>query len=183
MRKLLVLYIAALACGGSVMGDTLRRAADAPVEASSITYTQEQGTRHTTPEDRRLVLIYVHHPLVDTALHGHMACSPDAVLPLPRWVPSADTPLRDTLELLIRGALTDDERAVGFSTGFPLPGLVIESLTLVDRTLTIAFSDPQYSTTGGTCRVTLLWAQIEKTALQFTGIDHVVHDPADLFQP
>lgn len=191
MRRLLFLCIVTLSCSIPVTGHEQPLfptpyeglvGSSGPVQQRMIGASRV-GTSSPTPEDRLLVLIYVHHPLVDKALHGHVACSPEAVFPLPRWIPFTDTPIHDTLRLLLRGSLTDHEFAAGFSTGFPLPDLGIASLMLVDGTLTVTFSDPQYSTTGGACRVTLLWAQIEKTALQFPEVDHVLHDPPDLFQP
>ncbi len=42
---------------------------------------------------------------VDVALHGHGACSSDAVLPLQRWIPLTAAPVLDTLELLLHGGI------------------------------------------------------------------------------
>ena len=91
--------------------------------------------------------------------------------------------LEATLKDLLRGALTDDEKKAGFQTEYPRPGLSLVTTTLKDGTLTLTFDDPQNGTTGGSCRVGILWAQIEKTALQFDGVRKVVFQPDTLFQP
>jgi hypothetical protein len=41
----------------------------------------------------------------------------------------------------------------------------------------------QRHTTDGSCRVGILWAQIEATAEQFPGVNEVKFLPGELFQP
>jgi len=111
-------------------------------------------------------------------------CSPDAVLPVEREIPATITPIQDTIRLLIEGNLTEEERAAGFSTEFPHPEFKLLGATLKDGILTLEFADPALFTIGGSCRVLLLAAQIEKTAKQFPEVEEVRFEPEEsLFQP
>jgi len=133
-------------------------------------------------EDQVIVDLYVYNAEADIALHGHVACSPDAVLPVRRQLPATATLIRDTLELLFRGELTQAEQDEGFSTEFPLPGVRLMEARLSAGTLELDISDPEHRTTGGACRTTIMWAQIEQTALQFSEVEHV-RTSGELFQP
>jgi spore germination protein GerM len=93
------------------------------------------------------------------------------------------TPAQDVIRLLIKGDLTDEESDQGISTEFPLSGLQLEGAELENGVLTLNFSDPENATSGGACRVNILWAQIEATALQFDTVDEVRFSPETLFQP
>ena len=111
------------------------------------------------------------------------ACSPDAVLPVERELPATNTPIQDTIRLLIEGKLTEQERDAGFYTEFPLAQFELLSANLRDGVLTLKFADPASKTVGGSCRVRLLWAQIQKTAKQFPEVKEVRFEPEELFQP
>jgi len=110
-------------------------------------------------------------------------CSLDAVLPVEREIPITQTPIQDTVKLLIKGQLTEQEKASGFYTEFPLSGFELLGATLKDGVLTLQFADPANKTGGGSCRVRLLWAQIQKTAMQFPEVKEVRFEPEELFQP
>jgi len=128
------------------------------------------------------VSIYLYHAGTDIELHGHVACSAQAVLPVRRHLPPTDSAIRDTLELLFQGGPTPAEEAQGFSTEFPLPGVQLTDVRLTGTTLELDISDPEHRTTGGACRTTIMWAQIEKTALQFEDVEEV-RAPDELFEP
>jgi hypothetical protein len=115
--------------------------------------------------------------------NGTVAGSPKAVLPVEREVPVTVDPIRDTSRLLLQGNLTEEERRAGFSTEFPGRGFALEIARLQGGTLTLQFADPNYFTSGGSCRVTLLRAQVEKTAGQIAGVSAVRMVPDTLFQP
>lgn len=110
-------------------------------------------------------------------------CSPDAVLPVEREIPLTKTPIQDAIKLLIKGQLTQQEKADGFFTEFPLSGLELLGANLKDSMLTLQFADPADRTGGGSCRVRLLWAQIQKTVMQFPEVTEVRFQPDTLFQP
>jgi hypothetical protein len=67
--------------------------------------------------------------------------------------------------------------------GKALEGFALVSSELAGGTLMLTFDDPQNKTSGGSCRVSILRAQIEATAKQFPGVNEVRFVPAELFQP
>lgn len=119
----------------------------------------------------------------NTQKDSNQSCSPDAVLPVTRGIPVTQTPIQDAVRILLKGELTSEEKTGGFTTEFPLSGFELKGANLKDGVLTLEFSDPQGKTTGGSCRVRLLWAQIEKTAQQFPQVREVRFIPESLFQP
>ncbi len=93
------------------------------------------------------------------------------------------TPIQDTIKLLLSGELTEEERAQGISTEYPLEGLSLKGASSKDGVLTLEFDDPNNKTVGGSCRVGILWFQIEATAKQFPEVQEVRFLPEEIFQP
>ena len=79
--------------------------------------------------------------------------------------------------------LTEEERTAGIATEYPLEGLSLKGASLKDGILTLEFNDPSNRTGGGSCRVGILWFQIEATAKQFSEVQQVRFMPEELFQP
>lgn len=131
---------------------------------------------------RTVKLFYYHEPS-DRDAGGNVGCSPDAVLPVEREIPVTMSPVKDTIALLLKGNVTAAEKAQGFSTEFPNAGFSLSSANLKNGTLTLTFSDKNNFTTGGSCRVGILAAQVRKTAMQFPEVKEVVILPEELFQP
>lgn len=128
--------------------------------------------------------LYYYNFLADKAIDEIVPCSPDAVQPVHRTIAKSDDYIRQTLEMLLRGNITEEEKSYGFMSEFPDPGLSIESLELSDDgLLTIKIKDENGFLSGGSCRVGLLYAQIEKTALQFIEVNKVIIQPEELLQP
>jgi hypothetical protein len=130
------------------------------------------------PSERRVVELY-YHDYDD----GEDPCDAHFVLPVRREIPVTITPIQDVVRLLLKGQLTDAERAQGFGTEFPLEGVSLVGANLQEGVLTLELSDPNFRTSGGACRAGLLRAQVEKTVLQFDTVDEVRFTPPDLFQP
>lgn len=137
---------------------------------------------NTTPANGTPIKLYYYNPALDAG-PGGPACSRNGLVAVERTIPKTETPLTDTIRLLLRGELTDAERGRGITTEFPLPGLTLEGVTLVGGVATLTFTDPQNKSSGGACRVAVLRAQIEATAKQFPSVSGVVIEPATLFQP
>ncbi len=112
-----------------------------------------------------------------------LACGPDAVLPVGREIESTLTPIKDTINLLIKGELTEEEKVQGFSTEFPNEDFKLLSINLKDGVLYLEFTEVPGFTTGGSCRISLLTNQIIKTAKQFPGVNEVILLPESVFQP
>jgi spore germination protein GerM len=134
----------------------------------------------------RKVLLYYYNPEKDKDENGNIKCSRDGLVAIEREIPVSQTPIKDTIELLLKGKenLTQKELTQGITTEFPLDGFKLKSVNLKnDGTLILEFDDPLNKTVGGACRVGILWFQIEATARQFPQVKQVKFLPEELFQP
>jgi len=123
--------------------------------------------RGEPPAQTRTVQLYYYNPELDTDESGNIACSRNGLVPVEREIPITNTPIQDTITLLRAGDLSSDERARGIETEYPLEGLSLKGASLNNGVLTLEFDDPRNKTGGGSCRVGILWFQIEATAKQF----------------
>jgi len=133
--------------------------------------------------DSKTVKLYYYNPEQDKDESGNIQCSPDGLISVERETPVTKTPIQDTIKLLIAGQLTEEEKSYGITTEYPLEGFSLKSASLKDGILTLEFKDPNYKTGGGSCRVGILWFQIEATAKQFSEVQQVKFLPEELFQP
>ena len=133
-------------------------------------------------ENTRVVLLYYFNYRM---LLQEFPFEPEkAVFPVYREIPESATLIRDTIELLIRGELTEEEEELGFITEFPHPGFRLVDLDLTeDGTLILEFTEIFGFTTGGSARILVMREQIEKTACQFAAVKRVEYFPESLFQP
>ena len=129
-----------------------------------------------------LIKLYFYDPKLDDGTGGTQ-CTKNGLVAVDREIPKTTTPLTDAIKLLLRGELSSAERAQGITTEFPLAGVSLTSASIVNGVATLAFADLQRKTSGGSCRVAVLWAQIEATAKQFPTVRSVRFVPEDLFQP
>ena len=129
------------------------------------------------------VKLYYYNPKLDKDASGNVLCSSQGLVAVDREIPKTITPIQDTIKLLLLGQLTAAEKAQGITTEFPLAGVSLLGANLSQGILTLEFADPQNKTGGGSCRVTVLWKQIEATAKQFAGVTTVKFKPDTLFQP
>jgi putative hemolysin len=132
------------------------------------------------------VLLYYYNPEKDKDENENIKCSKDGLVAIARQIPISQTPIKDTIELLLKGKdiLTVEELNQGITTEFPLDGFELKSINLKnDGTLILEFNDPLNKTVGGACRVNILWSQIEATAKQFPQVKKVIFLPETLFQP
>lgn len=134
-------------------------------------------------QTEKLVKLYYYNPDLDKDESGNIACSKNGLVPVERKIPISKTPIQDTIKFLLLGELTDEERAQGINTEFPLEGLSLKGALLKDDVLTLEFDDSNNKTVGGSCRVGILWFQIEATAKQFPEVQKVRFLPEEIFQP
>lgn len=133
---------------------------------------------------QRSVSLFYYNPNRDKDANGNILCSSKGLVAVTRSIPVTQTPLQDSIRLLLRGELTANERAAGITTEFPLAGLSLTSASVSSSgVLTLTMDDPQNKTSGGSCRVQVLRAQIESTAKQFSNVQSVRFSPSSLFQP
>lgn len=110
-------------------------------------------------------------------------CGQNYVLPVEREIDSTQTPIQDTINLLIKGEITQAEKDAGFTTEFPNADFKLLSANLKDGVLSLEFTEVPGFTTGGSCRVSILSSQIIKTAKQFPDVNEVILLPESIFQP
>ncbi len=139
--------------------------------------------RNWQVEKPRIVKLYYYDESRDRDADGNIQCSRQGLVAVEREIAVGLTPIEDTLRLFLKGELTEKERAERISTEYPLPGFSLEEVSLRDGTLTLKFDDPQNRSGGGSCRVGILWFQIEATAKQFLEVKNVKFLPEELFQP
>ncbi|MFW5888199.1 MAG: GerMN domain-containing protein [Patescibacteria group bacterium] len=153
-------------------------------EFNEITEEAIQGGQGVDRLQPQTVDLYYYNQQEDTDEGGNVMCSESSVLPVERIIP-AQNEIKETINLLLEGKLTEEEESQGFDTEFPDPEFKLEEMELDENTgeLTLTFSEVPGFTSGGSCRVELLKAQIEKTALQFPEVEKVVIMPETIFQP
>ena len=135
------------------------------------------------PLEEQTVKLFYYSPEKDKGENGNVLCSRNGLVLVERKIPITKTPIQDTIKLLLLGGLTDEEHIQGIGTEYPLEGLSLKGASLKDGVLTLEFSDQNNKTVGGSCRVGILWFQIEATAKQFPEVRQVHFLPEELFQP
>jgi hypothetical protein len=133
----------------------------------------------------KTVKLYYYNPQLDRDESGNTACSRKGLVAIERKISITQTPIQDTIKLLLKGKenLTEDDLARGITTEYPLEGFSLKGASLKDGILTLEFDDLQNKTVGGSCRVGILWFQIEATARQFPEVRQIRFLPEELFQP
>ena len=131
----------------------------------------------------RVIKLFYYNESKDMDASGNIMCSDKGLEPVERQIPLSITPVQDAIKLLLQGELTFTEQGRGIETEFPLSGFELVSASLTNGSLTLTFADPQNKTSGGSCRVNILRAQVEATAKQFDGVKEVYLAPDELFQP
>jgi len=131
----------------------------------------------------KTIMLYYYNPELDRDESGNILCSRKGLVAVERLVPVTKTPIQDAIKLLLRGKPTEEEKARGITTEYPLEGLSLNGASLKNGILTLEFDDPSNRAGGGSCRVGILWFQIEATAKQFPEVKSVRFLPEELFQP
>lgn len=134
-------------------------------------------------EERKQALLYFYNPNIDKDQSGNILCSEKGLTPVTRDINESDYHLASVLNLLISGSITEAEKATGLTTEFPLSGLQLLSATLSGTDLLLTFEDLSHKSSGGSCRISILRAQIEATARQFPEVKAVKFAPDEVFQP
>lgn len=134
----------------------------------------------------RKVLLYYYNPKLDQDETGNIQCSRNGLVPIEKEIAISNTPIKDTIDLLLKGKenLSPEDIENGITTEYPLEGFSLKEVNLKsDGTLILKLEDLLNKTVGGSCRVGVLWFQIEATAKQFPEVKSVKFLPEELFQP
>lgn len=131
----------------------------------------------------RSVSLYYYNPDKDQDASGNVQCSKQGLVAVSRNISSSGDLIENTIKRLLEGGLTEEEKAAGVTTEYPISGLTLQKTDLQSGVLTLTFDDSENKTVGGACRVGVLWSQIEATAKQFPEVKEVKFMPQELFQP
>jgi len=131
------------------------------------------------------ITLYYYNPSLDADESNNILCSRKGLAPVKRTAPLSENYIENTISQLLKGELTETERAQGITTEYPLDDLALKNVSLNSQSglLKLEFDDPKNKTSGGSCRVGILWFQIEATAKQFSDVKDVIFSPEWLFQP
>jgi len=150
-------------------------------EFNEMTAEVKQGGQGVDRLQPRTVQLFYYNKQMDED-DGQIDCDANSVQAVERIVPGKEI-IEETIKLLLKGEVREAEAAQGFETEFPHEDFSLESYNLEDGTLNLTFSEVPGFTSGGSCRVNLLRAQVEKTALQFPEVEEVEIKPESIFQP
>ena len=134
-------------------------------------------------EEKRTINLYYYNSSLDKDETGNIMCSQKGIVSVEREINRTITPIQDSIKLLLKGELMEEERVLGISTEYPLEGFSLKGASLKDGDLTLEFNDFNNKTIGGSCRTAILWFQIRNTAMQFPEVKTVKFIPEELFQP
>ena len=130
------------------------------------------------------VALYYFNQIADQKLSPEQQINVDSILPVYRIFPASKNLLVDTINELLQGNLTAQEKQQWFITDFPNANFTLLSADLAsDGTLSLQFSEVPWFTDGWSARMLILSNLIKKTVLQFPGIKKVVFIPETIFQP
>lgn len=150
------------------------------------TVTVVRLSPYTSTQNGNEIMLFYYAPERDKDEAGNLLCSRAGLVSVRRVLPKTENTeanIEAAIELLLRGEISEEERADGITTEFPLPEFALKKVQLENGVLTLTFDDPAFKTGGGSCRVGILWSEIEATAKQFEGVREVRFSPEELFQP
>ncbi len=135
------------------------------------------------PDECVSIMLFYYNEQKDSELSDIPLSDERAVIPVCRCLPHSDNLIEETIRLLLKGDLTEKERAIGFRTEYPGESFELKEAVLSDRTLTLVFEDPHYFSSGGSARTFVMATEMYKTAQQFAEVEEVVFEPEWVFQP
>lgn len=171
--------------GLSLIGDKTYQSADYASKEKKINIDITMGMANLkldwySPTKQAEVKLFYYNQSEDR----ENVCDVNAILPVKRFVSENNNEIADTINLLIQGNLTDQEKAEGFTTEFPNKDFKLVKSSLDKGILTLDFAEvPGFTSGGGACRLKLLASEIIRTARQFPEVRRVVLEPDALFVP
>jgi hypothetical protein len=87
-----------------------------------------------------VVKLYYFNDKEDKLLPIEQQANPESLSPIFRTVPQTDNIIRDTISLLLQGALTDSEFKDGFSSAFVKVVRLADATLHADGTLSLSFT-------------------------------------------
>lgn len=132
------------------------------------------------PEEKAKIVLYYYNQADDK----ENTCGLKFVKPVEREISVNGDIIKQTVDLLIQGNLTEEEKANGFVTEYPNAEFkLLKSNLDKNGNLTLEFTEVPGFTSGGSCRVGILTQEILKTVRQFPQVKKIELYPDSLFQP
>lgn len=131
-------------------------------------------------ENKMNIKLYYFNETEDLKKADYLPCESSSVLSVERQIAVTQTPIKDTINLLLEGKLTDSEKQQGYkpkASGV----LKLKSANLKDKKLILDFET--IGSLGGSCLNNLIWTEISKTAKQFSGVETIEIMPESLLEP
>ena len=170
--------------------DALNTKLDSLIQAggSSSTSVTTTTTMPSLPTNAQTIKLYYFNQDADEKLPALQRVSVSSVMPIERTVLMPSTSTTDmvttALDELLKGNLTDAEKAQGFITTFPNPNFKLLGVVIDDNGIAILhFTEVPGLTSGGSAAMAVLAQSIRLTASQFPGVTGVQFAPDTLFQP
>lgn len=130
------------------------------------------------------VKLYYFNEKEDKKLDPAQQVNINSILPVSRTITATNDIIRETINLLLEWALTNDEVRQGFTTEFPSQQFHLVNYQLsTNWVLTIEFNEVPWFTSWWSARMLILSNSISKTLLQFPQVKKVLFTPETLFQP
>lgn len=127
-----------------------------------------------SPSDQDNLKLYYHNSSKDP---DNLDCNANDFINV--FIPKTLTPLENSINKLISQFFLTDK-----VYGTKAKTFILKSATIKNGLATLSFSDPNYFSSGGACRVGIISDMIKKTALQFSSVKEVKFlGPDYLFQP
>jgi len=171
--------------GFSLVEDNIYQSTDYDLKENKIKINVMMGItslsiKWYSPIVKKEISLFYYNKIKDE----NKSCNVNFILPVKRSITESDNQIRDAIDLLIKGKLTETEKKDGFVTEFPNKDFkLIETNLSKEGVLTLRFTEVPGFTTGGVCRVKILGSEIIRTAKQFPEVKRVIFEPETLFEP
>ncbi len=130
------------------------------------------------------IKLYYFNQIEDQKLDIAQQINTKSILPIDRTISETPSLIQDTINLLLKWELTDDEIKNWFMTEFPNKYFRLIDLNLDKKwNLTLEFSEVPWFTDWWSARMLILSNSIIKTASQFAEVKNINIIPETLFQP
>jgi len=130
------------------------------------------------PEEKVKVVLYYYNQLKDE----NNTCSFGFIEPIEREISASGDIIKQTVDLLIAGQLTKEEKLAGLKSESNSEFKLLKYNLSDSGTLTMEFTEIPGLTSGNSCNVGLMMQEILKTVRQFPQVKRIVFKPDSLFE-
>lgn len=130
------------------------------------------------------VSLFYFNQIEDSKLPIWQQINVNSILPVKRMISNSKNIIRDSINLLLAGTLSQVELSNWFTSEFPNKAFKLLNMDLGDDgVLTLTFTEVPGFTSGWSARMAIMANSIAKTAKQFPQVKEVKFMPEELFQP